>query len=160
MAEDGLQWFEAALGAVSKINDGEKRGLDDARCPKCDASDFVQVADLFAESVGRLEEPGDPSAVRDGGLTDAQIVARFAPPSRTSAAGVGLGVGLVLSAIAFFLYKRYGELVGEISLAVVLVVTAIVLLTTLRSFSDRYYHRRQQWNRLYMCRKCGQLVSS
>jgi hypothetical protein len=161
--EDQLKWFEAALGAVSKINTTDGFGtLEDARCPKCESSDFAKVSDVFAESVGRLEEQGgnDTRDVRVGGLTDTQIVGKLGPPRRTSALGVGFGVGVVLAGISFFIYKRFGELPGEISFAASLVVTAVVLLTTLRSFSDKYYHKRQAWNRLFMCRRCGQLVTS
>ena len=32
--------------------------------------------------------------------------------------------------------------------------------TTVRRLSDQYYHGKQRWNKLYMCRQCGQLVAS
>ena len=161
MAERGLEWFESALGAVSKINLTEGVGLEGARCPQCEASDFAKVSDLYAESLVRLEEQGgDDGTVRAAGMTDAQIVARLGPPRRTSALIVVLPVALSLAAIAFYLYRRFGETVGQISFIAALVVTTIVLMTTLRSFSDRYYHKRQRWNRLYKCRKCGQLIAS
>ena len=35
MAERGLEWFESALGAVSKITDTDGGSLEGARCPKC-----------------------------------------------------------------------------------------------------------------------------
>ena len=160
MADDRLEWFEAALGAVSKItsDDDELRG---ARCPKCDASSFVRISDLYADSVSRLEEQADSSrAVREGGMTDLQIVEKLGPPRQKSALGVVLAVAIPLSAIAFYLYRRVGETVGQISFAVDIVVTSIIFMTTLRRVSDRYYHGRRRWNSTFMCRRCGQLVAS
>ena len=162
MAEEELRWIEAALGAVSKLNADEAQGdLRDARCPKCNASDFVKISDLYSESVGRLEENADsPETVRDGGMTDTQIVAKFRPPRRRSALGVTLAVAVPLAAAAFYLYRRVGGDVGQIALIVAGVITAIAFMTTVRRFSDQYYHRRQRWNSLFMCRRCGQLVAS
>jgi len=160
MADDGLERFEAALGAISKIT-SEDRDLVGARCPACGASDFVKIADLFAEAAGRLEEqPGSADAVREGGMTDAQIVKKFSPPRQKSAAGRVLAVAIPLSAIAFYLYRRFGDTVGQSAIAAAVVVTVIVLLTTLRRLGDEYYHRRRRWNSLFMCRRCGQLVAS
>ena len=58
MADEGLAWFENVLGAASKNEQGD---ISDARCPKCNAADFVKIADLYAESVGQLEEQPDGS---------------------------------------------------------------------------------------------------
>jgi hypothetical protein len=162
MADEELRWIEAALGAVSKLNADESHdGLYGVRCPKCEASDFVSVSDLYAESVGRLEEnPSAAGIVRDGGMTDIQIVEKFSPPRRKSAAGVTIAVALPLAAVAAYLYRRVGENVGQIALAVAIVVTAIVLMSSLRRLSDQYYHRRRRWNSLFLCRRCGQLVAS
>jgi hypothetical protein len=160
--KDDLQWIEGVLGAVSKINtDDVVDDMSGARCPKCNASDFVRVSDLFTESVGRLEEdPGGASTVRDGGMTDAQIVEKFRPPRRRSAVGAAIVVAIPLSAIAFYMYRRVGENVGQIAIVVDLLVTAAVLMTRLRRYSDEYYERRRRWRSLFLCRKCGQLVAS
>jgi hypothetical protein len=162
MADDELRWIEAALGAVSKLNvDEGQDGLYGVRCPKCEASDFVRVSDLYAQSVARLEEdPSSAHTVRDGGMTDIQIVEKFSPPRRKSAAGVTVAVAVPLAAGAFYLYRRVGDNVGQIAGAVAIVVTAIVLMSSLRRLSDQYYHRRRRWNSLFMCRRCGQLVAS
>jgi hypothetical protein len=65
--DDGLERFEAVLGAISKITAGEE-GLVGARCPKCNASDFAKGSDVFDEARARLEEPGSESqAARYGG---------------------------------------------------------------------------------------------
>jgi len=160
MANDGLERFEAALGAISKIT-SEDRELVGARCPKCGASDFAKISDLFAEAAGRLDEqPGSAGSVREGGMTDALIVEKFRPPERKSAAGLVLAVAVPLSAVCFYLYRRFGDLVGQSAIAAAAVVTVIVLLTTLRRRSDQYYERRRRWNSLFMCRRCGQLVAS
>jgi hypothetical protein len=162
MADDELRWIEAALGAVSKLNADETQDdLRGARCPKCNASNFARVSDLYAESVGRLEEnPDSARTIRDGGMTDTQIVDKFRPPRRKTAAGPTLAVAIPLGVAAFYLYRRFGDNVGQISAVVAGVVTMIVLLTSLRRLSDQYYHRRQRWNSLFMCRQCGQLVAS
>lgn len=162
MADDELKWIEAALGAVSKLNaDEDHDDMRDARCPKCDASSFVSISDLYAQSVGRLEkQPDSASTVRDGGMTDMQIVRKFAPPGRSSALGVTIAVAIPLGAGAFYSYRRFGENLGQIAIAVAAVVTVIVFMTSLRRYSDQYYHRRRRWNSLFMCRKCGQLVAS
>src|SRR4051812_23610498 len=118
MAQDGLEWFEAALGAVSKIDNPEGNGLEGARCPKCNAADFTKISDLYSESVGRIEEQGTAAAAapveRQGGMTDLQIVERFAPPRRTSSVGVAATVGVVLAAVAFLVYRRFGETAGQL----------------------------------------------
>jgi hypothetical protein len=159
-SDDGLERFEAVLGAISKITSGEE-GLVGARCPKCNASSFDKVSDLYADACGRLEEQNSAAGVvHAGGLTDRQIVENFSPPGRKSALGRAIAVGAPLSAVAFYLYRRFGATVGQISVAAALIATAITLLTSLRRLSDEYYDRRRRWNSLYMCRKCGQVVAS
>lgn len=162
MADDELRWIEAALGAVSKLNADETQDdLRGAHCPKCNASNFAKVSDLYSESVARLEqEPDSARTVRDGGMTDIQIVEKFRPPRRKTAASPTLAVAIPLGATTFYLYRRFGENVGQISAVVAGVVTVAVLMTSLRRLSDQYYHRRQRWNSLFMCRQCGQLVAS
>jgi len=160
MAGDELRWIEAALGAVSKLNADEAvDDLRDARCPKCRESDFVAVSDLFSESVARLADNPD-SALTVGGMTDRQIAAKFRPPRRTSAIGTTLLVAIPLGAAAYYGYRRLGGDVGQIGIAAAIVVTVVVFITRVRKYSDEYYHRRQRWNSLYMCRRCGQLVAS
>jgi len=161
MADEELRWIEAALGAVSKLNvDETQPDLEGARCPKCDASNFAKVSDLYSESVGRLEDGGDPTAVRDGGMTDTQVVAKFRPPRRKSAFVLTAFVAAVVGGGAYYVYRRFGDNAGQVAAMVAGVVTVIVLMTTIRRLSDQYYHRRKRWNSLYMCRQCGQLVAS
>ena len=158
MADDASAWLENVLGA--KI-ESDQPDIRDARCPKCGAADFVQISDLYGESVVRLEEGGEPSpTVRIGGMTDAQIVREFAPPTRKSAALMMLIVAIPLGAAAFYANRRFGSNVGQIAFVVAGVVTIATLLTKLRAYSDKYYHDRRSWNHLFMCRKCGQRVSA
>lgn len=158
MTDDGLAWFENVLGAASN---NEQADMSDARCPKCNARDFVKIADLYVESLGRLEEGTEPSgAAREGGLTDAQIIGKFAPPRQKSALVVALAVAVPLAAIAFYVYRRLGEIAGQSSFVLVGVVTIMVMMMMSRSYSDKYYRARRKWNRMFMCRKCGQLVAS
>lgn len=162
MAGDELERFEAILGAVSRSlsDDGNDDRLADARCPKCEASSFIRVSDLYEDAVRRLSEGAAADVVREGGRTDSQIVARLAPPERRSARVIVAAVAVPLGAVSFYLYRRFGDTIGQASIVITLVVTAIVLLTTLRRLSDEYYARRQEWNTLFMCRRCGQLVRS
>jgi hypothetical protein len=158
--DDGLERFEAVLGAISKITAGEE-GLVGARCPKCNASDFAKGSDVFDEARARLEEPsGESQAARYGGLTDLQLIEKFRPPERRSVLGRAIIVAVPLSAAAFYVYHRFGATVGQIAIGVALVTTVIVLMTRARRLSDEYYARRGRWNKLYICRRCGQLVSS
>src|SRR5437764_8142347 len=131
MSDDGLAWLEN-LGAV--VGEGaDEADMRDARCPKCNASEFMKVSDLFAESVARLEDKSAPAGeLREGGLTDAQILKKFEPPRRHSAVGMMLAVAVPLAAISFYLYRRFGDNLGQISVAVTLVVSAVVLLTKMR----------------------------
>ncbi|HTE47204.1 MAG TPA: hypothetical protein VK636_18285 [Gemmatimonadaceae bacterium] len=164
MAQDGLQWFEAAMGAVSKINVDADVGDDEligARCPKCEGSSFIKVSTLYGQAVGRLEDPSDAEpAGQQGGMTDLEIVAKLHPPRRSSAAGVTIAVAIPLAAIDLYVYKRVSEVAGQVCIVASAVVTVIVLLTTLRRFSDKFYHRRRRWNSLFLCRNCAQLVAS
>ena len=162
MAGDELERFEAILGAVSRSlsDDGNDDRLADARCPKCEASSFIRVSDLYEDAVRRLSEGAAADVVREGGRTDSQIVARLAPPERRSARVIVAAVAVPLGAVSFYLYRRFGDTIGQASIVITLVVTAIVLLTTLRRLSDEYYARRHEWNTLFMCRRCGQLVRS
>lgn len=157
---DGLERFEAVLGAISKIT-SDNEGLVGARCPKCNASDFAKVSDLFDEARARLEDQSSESGtVRDGGLTDLQIIEKFRPPERRSPLVRAIVVAVPLSAATFYLYQRFGGTIGQIGAGVTLITTAIVLMTRARRLSDEYYARRARWNSLYMCRQCGQVVAS
>jgi len=159
-SDDGLERFEAILGAISKITSGDE-GLVEARCPKCNASSFAKVSDLYEGACARLaEHEAAAGVVRDSGMTDLQIVEKFRPPRRRSVLGRAIAVAVPLSAVAFYLNQRFGATVGQISAAVALIATVIVVMTSLRRFSDQYYSRRHRWNSLYMCRQCGQLVAS
>lgn len=159
MTDDGLAWFENVLGAAS--NSDQAADMSDARCPKCNASDFVKIADVYVESLGRLEEGAEPSdAERIAGLTDAQILQKFGPPRQKSALVVALMVGVPLAGIAYYVYHRFGDIAGQSSFVVVGVLTLVVLMTKARSFSDKHYYARRRWNRMFICRQCGQVVAS
>src|SRR5579885_3502660 len=85
MPGDGLEGFEAMIGAFANLGERET-GLGDARCPKCDARDFVKVEDLFDATVRRSEIAGEVSSAPGiAGLSDEQILVKFRPPRRRSA---------------------------------------------------------------------------
>jgi hypothetical protein len=160
MADRDLERFEAALNAVAKITSEGDPDLIGARCPKCNASDFARISDLFADAVGRIEDdPDSAGVVRVGGMTDAQIVAKFRPPARKSVAGVVLGVAIPLAAVAYYVHHRFSDTIGQTAIVVAIVAVVIVLMTSLRRFSDQYYDARRRWRHLFMCRNCGQLVA-
>jgi DNA-directed RNA polymerase subunit RPC12/RpoP len=160
MAEDGLEKFQAMLGAISNMA-GAEPGLTDARCPKCDARDFVKVSDLYDESV-RLINRDDAAAkvVAEGGMTNLQIVERMGPPLRKTATIATIGLAIPLGAAAAYVYHRFGPVLGQVATMVAIVASLVRLMTKSRQVSDDYYHRRAEWNRLYMCRRCGQLVKA
>lgn len=161
MADRDLERFEAALNAVAKITSDGDPDLIGARCPKCDASDFAPVADLFVDAVGRIEE--NPAAAREvntGGMTNEQLVAKFRPPRRKSVVSIVLAVAIPLAAATYYVFTRFGSTLGQTTGVVSGVVVVIVLMTSLRRLSDEYYHARKRYRGLHMCRKCGQLVAA
>src|SRR5438046_2437789 len=106
MADDELGRFEAVMGALSKSlsSDDVDDALTGARCPKCQASSFVRVSELYDDAVRRLSEHGDVAdAVREGGRTDSQIVERLGPPRRRSALRIVIAVAVPLAVVAFYL---------------------------------------------------------
>lgn len=158
--DDRLEWLHAAVNAVSKLDSDVPHELRDARCPKCNASAFVNAADLYYESAGRLEDdPNTPNEVRAGGMTDRQIVARLRPPRRKSALWPAVLVALPLATGAFFVYRRFGQGIGEFAFVADFLVTLTVFMTWLRRYSDQYYDRRKRWRSLHVCSRCGQLVA-
>lgn len=158
MADESMRWLEGLLAGETNP---EGASMEGARCPKCNASAFIKAADLWAEAKGRLEEATEPpGTIREGGMTDLQIVQKFAPPRRKSAVGVALAVGIPLAAASGYLLHEFGETPGEIGFLVTIVATAITLMTMMRSYSDQYYHQRKSWNAKYMCRQCGQVVAA
>jgi DNA-directed RNA polymerase subunit RPC12/RpoP len=157
---DGLEGFEAMVGAFSNLGK-EEAGLGDARCPKCGARDFVSAPDLYSEAVRRVDESGDSSAAAGpAGMTDAQILGRFSPPRRRTATARAAIVAVPLAAGSFFIYQRFGAVPGQFAIIVTIVLTVITYMTTARRLSDEYYDRRTAWNRLYICRQCGQAVKA
>jgi len=159
MSDDRLEWLHAAVNAVSKL-DSDEHDLRDARCPKCNASAFVNAADLYYESLGHVEDaPNAPPVVRAGGMTDAQIVRRLGPPNRKSALRVGVLVAVPLAAAGFYVFRRFGANLGEFTLVGGFLITLTVFMTRLRRYSDEYYDRRKRWRSLYVCSRCGQLVA-
>lgn len=155
---DGLEGFEAMLGAFANLGEKET-GLTDARCPKCNAADFVKVSDLFYDTVRHAENAGrvgtEPIV---GGMSEGQIIAKFTPPARRSAVTRTILITLPVAVIAFLVYRRFGDVPGQFALVGTITVALMVFLTTTRRLSDQYYDARATWNRLYLCRKCGQVV--
>jgi hypothetical protein len=162
MANDKLDQFEAIFGAIAKITAGDtSSGLEDARCPKCHASDFAEVVDLYSEAAGRVDESPDAAGqVAVAGLTNEEIIKRFAPPQRGSAIVIPLLVAAPLAAIAYYVFLRFGENAGLFAGIGAGVITVATLLTYLRKRSDEFYAARRVWRSLYLCKKCGQLVSA
>jgi len=154
MANDESAFFEKVFGGADAHVD-----MRDARCPKCNASDFVNMPDLYVEALGRRDE-GLPAVTHAGGITDEQILRKFGPPRRRSALVVALVAAIPLVAIAVYVFYRFGSNLGQTALVAAGVITIIVLMTNLRRFSDAHFHARQRWNRLYMCRHCGQIVGA
>src|SRR5215471_16569910 len=116
MSDDRLEWLHAAVNAVSKLDSDDHEPLRDARCPKCNASAFVNAADLYHESAARLEEaPNAPAEVRVGGMTDQQIVRGLRPPRRKSALWPAALVAVPLFIGAFFVYRRFGSGIGQLA---------------------------------------------
>jgi hypothetical protein len=159
---DELQWIEAAMGAVSKISgEVEEDELIGARCPKCESTAFAKISDLFIDAVGRIEEnPDDAKVVNTGGMTNLEIVARFPPPKKKSPTILMVLLLVPLGAGDYYLYRRFGDLIGQGAMMATLILLAIVFMTSLRRYSDKHYYQRRRRNSLFMCRKCGQLVSS
>jgi hypothetical protein len=123
-----LERLEAALGAVAKITGDVDADLIGARCPKCDASDFVHVPDVYSDAVGRLEEhPDAADVVQVGGLTDRQIVGKLSPPRRKSVVPIVIGVAVPLGAAAAYLYRRFGDTPGQFAILVAIITVVIVL---------------------------------
>ena len=153
MPNDELAWIEAALGAAAKMTPAENADLEDARCPKCNAADFVKISDLYTEAQIRLEvNPEDADLKREDralGPPDRREVPLPAAHLRPRRLGHhrrdprGHRVRR-LSAL--------GQIPGELVGAGGVIVLAVVTLTSLRRFSDQHYHRRRQWNRMYKCR--------
>ncbi|HXT16564.1 MAG TPA: hypothetical protein VN706_13080 [Gemmatimonadaceae bacterium] len=159
MPGDGLEGFEALMGAFANLGGEKPEGLGDARCPKCNAADFVKVDDLFYEAVRHAENAGAASSEPGiGGLSEQQIIARFAPPRRRSARLRTILVAIPLAGAAYFVYARVNPTAGQFAVVAAIVITLMVFLTTVRKQSDDYYDQKAQWNKLYMCTKCGQLV--
>ena len=69
-------------------------------------------------------------------------------------------VAIPLGVATYYVYSRFGDSIGQLAIVAALVITVIVLLTSMRRVSDDYYHRKRRWDKLFMCRECGQLVSS
>jgi hypothetical protein len=161
MAEDKLRQFEAILGAVSKITSDEVDGeLVGARCPRCDASNFAQVMDLYSAARDRIaDDPTQEDAKVEGGMTNAQMMRKFAPPQRKSPMLRVILTAIVFGVPAYFIHQRFGETAGQFAYMATAVAAVISLLTGLRRYSGEYYDARKRWRHLYMCRKCGQLVA-
>jgi hypothetical protein len=159
---DELQWIEAAMGAVSKISgEVEEDELIGARCPKCESTAFAKISDLYIDAVGRIEEnPDDAKVVNTGGMTNLEIVARFPPPRKKSPTILMILLLVPLGIGDYYLYRRFGDLIGQGAMMATLILLAIVFMTSLRRYSDKHYYQRRRRNSLFMCRKCGQLVSS
>jgi Zn ribbon nucleic-acid-binding protein len=157
---DELQRFEAALGAIAKIT-SEDVELIDAICPKCNASDFIQVSDLYFDALLQIEEqPETANEPRAGTVTNEQVVATFKPPKRGSALVATFLTAIPLGVASYFIYRRFGNAIGQLAIILTIIIVVMVLLTSLRRLSDRYYSDRKRWRSLFICRRCGQLVAS
>src|SRR5215468_2428582 len=110
---DRIDQFEAVFGAIAKLTSGDEPGLGDARCPKCRASDFAQLADVFYEAAGQIEaSPEAADTVLVAGMTNERIVRRFAPPERRSALITPILVAIPLGLIALVVRNRFGTDAG------------------------------------------------
>jgi hypothetical protein len=159
---DGFREFEAVLGALSKMTSEETHDeyLLDARCPKCESSSFIKITDLYDQACVRADEfPEAADVPRDGGVSDAEAIARFAPPQRRSPSVRIAIAAAVLVAIVYLVYRQFGDVAAQLAGAGAAVILVGVMLTTMRKFSDDFYDRRARWRKLYMCRKCGQLIA-
>src|SRR5579885_3570437 len=119
--DEEIRKIEAVFGAISKIAAGDEPDteLTDARCPKCGASSFARVSDLHTESVVRLEvHPEESNVERVAGLSDLDIVRKFKPPRRKSAVTRVLLVGIPLGAGAYYVYRRFGDSLGQLAIVV------------------------------------------
>lgn len=158
MSPDGLDGFEAMIGAFANLGEREP-GLGDARCPKCDARDFVKVEELFDAAVRRSEIEGSVSTTPGiGGLSDEQVIVKFRPPRRRGAKMRTVAITIPIAIAAYFVYRRFGEVAGEFALMATAVIAIMTFLTTTRRLSDQYYERRAAWLKLYLCQRCGQVV--
>lgn len=159
---DGFREFEAVLGALSKMTSDEPRADDllDAKCPKCESASFIKITDLYDEAQFRAEDSPDTiNTPRDGGVTDAQAIARFAPPQRRSPTIRIVIAAVILGAIVFAVFHFFGDFVAQLAGAGAVVLLVGISLTAMRKASDDFYDRRARWRKLYMCRKCGQLIA-
>ena len=156
-----IDQFEAVFGAIARISSGDENpALADALCPKCRASDFAQVLELFYEAAGQIEaSPAAADTVLVAGMTNEQIVKKFAPPERRSPLITPLLVSIPLGLIALWVRSRFGNDAGLFTAVGGGVIVIGVLMTSFRKRSDEHYKASKVWRSLYMCRKCGQLVS-
>ena len=159
---DGFREFEAVLGAFSKMTTDEPRADDllDAKCPKCESSSFIKITDLYDEARYRAEDsPETINTPRDGGVTDAQAIARFAPPQKRSPTLRIVSAAVIFGIVVYAVYHYFGASAAQFAGAGAVVLLVGVMLTTMRKLSDDFYDRRARWRKLYMCRKCGQLIA-
>jgi hypothetical protein len=162
MADDELGNFERVLGAFANIvPDREEPVLTGVRCPKCDWTGFVRAEAAYDAAASRVVHGrSDPTAKYDGGLTDEEIIKRLAPPTRRSPIPSTLVAAAVLAGAAYYVNRRFGSNPGFVATLVAVVLGVVFLLTRARALSDGYYNGRARWRKLFMCRKCGQLVDS
>jgi DNA-directed RNA polymerase subunit RPC12/RpoP len=162
MADDEIRKLEAVLGAISNItSERDESALVGVRCPKCGWTGFAKVETLHDAAVARLEDGADgASAVREGGLSDRELVRRLAPPRRKSATTPTVILAVLLGAAAVYVYRRFGELPAEFAGIAAFVLVLMFFLTRTRATGDTYYTAMRSWRRQYACRKCGQVVET
>lgn len=159
MADDELRKIEAILGAISNItSERDEAPLVGVRCPNCGWTSFVKVETLYDAAATRLEDPRAEPSTRDGGLTDQEIVSRLAPPTRRSATIPTVVLAIVLTAAAVYIYRRFGDVPGQVAGIAAFVSVLMFFMTRTRALSDAYYDAARSWRRRYACRKCGQIV--
>jgi DNA-directed RNA polymerase subunit RPC12/RpoP len=158
MSADGLENFEAILGALANMSEKDTT-LSDARCPKCNNTEFVKVQDLFYEAIRRAEDEGPNVAVGPNGMSAGDVIANHAPPRHRSATLRVVLVTIPVAVAAFFVYRRFGTTAGQFALVATIIIALFTFLTRTRRLSDEYYDQKGRWNKRYMCTKCGQLVA-
>jgi len=118
---------------------------------------IVTLAEKVARDAASIED-SDVQPLRDAGLTDTEILRRFAPPERKAVAPRAAAAVIILGAPVWYVYHRFGADAAQLAGVIAGVIAITITMTTMRKFSDDYYDRRAKWRHLYMCRKCGQLV--
>ena len=131
MTDDGLAWFENVLGAASN---NEQADMSDARCPKCDARDFVKIADPYGKSGAWKKAPNRPDAPR---RTDRWPDHKSSPAATAVGRGRRPRRGRAARGGCLLCVSEIRRDPGPDQLRRRRVVTIVVLMTK-RALSDKY----------------------